>query len=224
MRKFSAHTEPWGNFLDVKICQTPLHPAQLFRRSVLLSSVTDPYNIFEKKYEVTRKILLQLIPAQPRLSVITKSALVVRDIDLLQQIPACEVAFSFSTADETLRRLLEPYASSVEEKTDALRRLHEAGIRTAVMAAPLLPELSNWQEIIEKTAPFTDVYRFDGLNMHGPLRTRRIMDFIDVHYPHLLPLYARIYVEGDGSYFRQLAAQIRAYCAARARRAEIFFG
>jgi len=223
MRKFSAHSEPWGNFLDVKLCQTPLRPSQIFRRNILLSSVTDPYNIFEKKYEITRSLLRQLIAAEAHICVITKSSLVVRDIDLLSQARSCEVHLSFSTADENLRRLLEPYASSVADKVDALRQLHQAGISTTIMAAPLLPAISDWRQIVETTRPFTDFYRFDGLNLRTPAQ-KRVLDFIDTHYPQFLSLYGKIYVQEDASYYKELAGEIRAYCQAQAIKAEIFFG
>ena len=61
MRKFSGHSEEWGEFLDVKQCETPLKPAKLFRTNVMLSSVTDPYNAYEKEYGLTRKLLKQLV-------------------------------------------------------------------------------------------------------------------------------------------------------------------
>ena len=223
MRKFTAHTEPWGDFLDVKLCDRPLHPAQLFHQHIMLSSVTDAYNCFEKKYEVTRRILRQLVQCQAYVSVLTKSALVVRDIDLLTQLPACEVAFSFSTADETLRQELEPGASPVAERVDALKTLHEAGLQTAVMAAPLLPGVSDFKQIVDACAPYTKSFRFDSLNMRTTFQ-HKLMDFIDVNYPHLLPLYNDIYLRGDRTYWHKLACEITDYCAARGVEAEIFFG
>lgn len=222
MRKFSSHTEPWGHFLDVKMCSAPLPVAKIFRRNILLSSVTDPYNVFEKRYEITRRLLRELVAAEAHIRVITKSSLAVRDIDLFRAAKNCEVTFSFSTVDESLRAQLEPYASPVEERIDALRQVHAAGIKTAVMAAPLLPELSDWKAIITATAGAADAYRFDGLNLKTPCQ-KRVMDFIDAHYPHLLPLYGQIYMQGDNTYYRNLAHEIRTYCDAGAIAADIFF-
>ncbi len=221
MRKFTGHAEPWGEFLDVKLCQTPLPAAKLFGRRVLLSSVTDPYNPFEKKYEVTRGLLKQLVPCRAQVSILTKSALVVRDMDLLTQLPGCEVAFSFSTADERVRQLLEPGASPVAERVRALTQLRAAGISTAVMAAPLLPGISDWKEIVDICAPVTDVFRFDSLNMR-PSFQHKLMDFIDVYYPHLLPLYNEIYLQGKHTYWQKLTREIETYTAARGIYAEIY--
>ena len=223
MRKFSAHQEPWGDFLDVKLCSTPLHPSQLFHQHVMLSSVTDPYNPFEKKYEITRNILKQLVHCQAYVSVLTKSALVVRDIDLLKKLPNCNVTFSFSTADEKVRELIEPGTSSTEEKINALKELQQSCIPTAIMAAPLLPGISDWKEIVERTAPHVGSFLFDSLNMRATFQ-RKLMDFIDVHYPHLLPLYNEIYLQGKRTYWHRLQQEIETYGKENKLDVEVFFG
>lgn len=223
MRKFTAHTEPWGEFLDVKLCEHPLHPSQLFHQHVMLSSVTDAYNPFEKKYEITHRILQQLVECQAYVSVLTKSALVTRDTDLFKQLPGCEVAFSFSTVDETVRQLVEPGASSVQERLDALKTVHKAGLPTAVMAAPLLPGISDFKAIVRAAAPYTRTFRFDSLNMRSTFQ-HKLMDFIDVHYPHLLPLYNEIYLQGKRTYWHELEQEILAFCKEQGVEAEIFFG
>ncbi len=223
MRKFNAHTEPWGEFLDVKLCHTPLHPGQLFHQHVMLSSVTDAYNPFEKKYELTRRILQQLVACQAYVSVLTKSALVTRDIDLFKQLPGCEVAFSFSTVDETVRQLIEPGASAVQERLNALKTVHEAGLPTAVMAAPLLPGISDFKAIVKAAMPYTRTFRFDSLNMRVTFQ-HKLMDFIDVHYPHLLPLYNEIYLQGKRTYWQELEQEIKDFCHTQGVEAETFFG
>ncbi len=221
MRKFTGHTEPWGEFLDVKLCASPLPARQLFGQQVLLSSVTDPYNPFEQKYQLTRRILTQLVQCQACVSILTKSALVVRDIDLLKQLPACEVGFSFSTADEIIRQQLEPGASSVAARVQALKTVHEAGLATAVMAAPLLPGISDWKRIVEVCLPYTRSFRFDSLNMR-PSFQHKLMDFIEVNYPHLLPLYNEIYLQGKRTYWEQLAKDIQNYAATHHLDVEIY--
>lgn len=223
MRKFTGHKEPWGDFLDVKLCQTPLHPAQLFHQHVMLSSVTDAYNPFEEKYQLTRRLLQQLVQCQAYVSILTKSDLVVRDIDLLRQLPGCEVAFSFSTVDETLRKQLEPGACPVQARLKALQAVQQAGLPTAVMAAPLLPGISRVEDIVHATRPFTKNFRFDSLNIRSDFQ-HELMDFIDVHYPHLLPLYNDIYLRSNRAYWHKLAEKINKLCAQYALQAELFFG
>ena len=211
MRKFTGHTEKWGDFLDVKLAEKRLTPAQLFHTQVLLSSVTDPYNPYEKIYNCTRSVLTQLLNAQAYVTILTKSSLVLRDLDLLKQLPRCQVSFSFSTAAEPLRQQLEPRASSVQERIEALRILHENQISTGVMIAPILPQLTDWENILEKTKPYTSFYRFDRLNIRSFLLPR-IMDFIEINYPKLFSLYTDIFVKEQSSYYPQLAQQIRHFC------------
>lgn len=222
MRKFTGHPEEWGEFLDVKTCEVPLPPAKLFRTRVMLSSVTDPYNPYEKQFQLTRKLLKQLQFCQAYVYILTKSALVLRDLDILKQMPGAEVAFSFSGADERFRQLAEPGTSTVEEKINALKTLHENGIKTAVMAAPIMPGITDWKNIVSATRPYTGRYGFDSLNMR-PAYQKKVMAFVGTHYPHLLPLYADIYLKEETSYWNKLEQEIMQYCQAENIPAEVYF-
>ncbi len=222
MRKFTGHPEEWGEFLDVKTCAVPLRPAKLFRTRVMLSSVTDPYNPYEKQYELTRRLLKELAFSQARTFILTKSALVVRDMDILKQMPGAEVALSFSSTDEHFRQIAEPGASSVQEKINALKMLHENGIKTAVMAAPLLPGISDWKAIISATHPYTDRYAFDSLNMR-PAYQKKVISFVTQHYPHLISLYTDIYLKEEFSYWEKLEQEILLYCQEQNIPAEVYF-
>ncbi len=223
MRKFTGHPEEWGEFLDVKTCPVPLRPAKLFRTRVMLSSVTDPYNPYEKQYELTRSLLKQLIFCQAQVFILTKSPLVLRDIDLFKQIPSCRVTFSFSSTDETFRQQAEPGAGTVEEKINALKTLHEAGISTGVMVAPIFPGITNWKEILHRTRPYTAQYTFDSLNMR-PAYQRKVLEFVARYYPKHLPLYSDIFVkEIRPDYWIKLEEEIRAFCQENNISAETFF-
>lgn len=107
MKRFTGHTEQWGSFVDIKINAPDLIPEGINKyreKSIIISSVTDPYQPIEREYKITRKILKRLIPLQPHLDLITKSDLVVRDIDLFKQFKDCMVTLSFSVTDEKLRK------------------------------------------------------------------------------------------------------------------------
>lgn len=223
MQKFTNHREPWGQFIDVKQCDKKLSPRQLFHQSVLLSSVTDPYNCVEKKYEVTRRLLEQLVHCQAYVTILTKSALVTRDIALLKQLPQCEVILSFSTVDETLRKRIEPGTSTIQEKISALKALHQADIDTAVMAAPLLPGISDWKAIVEHTAPYVKRFQFDSLNMRKTLEPK-LFKFVGTYYPHLLTLYREIYKKDNQDYWEQLSTEILQFCTTNQIQGEVFFG
>ena len=110
----------------------------------------------------------------------------------------------------------------MEEKINALKTLHENGIKTAVMAAPLLPGISDWKAIIEATRPYTDRYGFDSLNMR-PAYQKKVMSFVAEHYPHLLSLYADIYLKEENSYWVKLEQEILHYCRTANIPAEVYF-
>lgn len=222
MRKVTGHAEPWGSFVDIKMTQTPLKPAVLFHKHVLLCSATDPYNFCEKDHQVTRNTLKQLVYAQACVSILTKSSLVVRDIDLFKQMYQCEVGFSFSCVDEHLRQQVEPGASSIQERLEALQLIHQAGLSTAVMAAPLLPGISDWKAIVAATRPYTDTYRFDKLNLR-PGFQKKFISFVAEHYPQALPLYSEIYLHENTVYWQQLKNEIQAYAADQGLKVEVFF-
>src|SRR5699024_2195827 len=83
MKRFTSHNENWGGFLDVKKCDSKINSRILSGKRVFLSSVTDCYNPFERRYGVTRKILEQLIGVDCVINISTKSSLILRDVDLL---------------------------------------------------------------------------------------------------------------------------------------------
>lgn len=83
MKRFSGHTEKWGDFIDIKTCEKPIDLHKIKGKTVFLSSVTDCYNGYEEKYGITRSILKQLVEAEAQITISTKSSLILRDIDLL---------------------------------------------------------------------------------------------------------------------------------------------
>jgi DNA repair photolyase len=142
MKRFTGHREPWGEFVDVKINAPDLLRKEINRKSpgrVWISGVCDPYQPIEKTYELTRKCLEILAGCGWPITVQTKSPLVLRDIDLLARNANIEVGLSIATADDEMRKLFEPDAPSIKERVKALGELHQAGIRTYAMIAPMLP-------------------------------------------------------------------------------------
>lgn len=213
MKRFSGHAESWGSFVDAKINAPTLIPersAKYSGKSVFLSSVTDPYLPLEKSYRLTRDILQRLIPLKPALGILTKSALVVRDIDLLLQFERCDVGITITSLDETLRKKIEPGTSSVTQKIDALKELNKAGLRTYVFIGPILPFLTDWKAIIEATKEYADEYLFENLNMHGSIASD-IHSFLNAHYPSLSARYREIYSPSSG-YWQVEEQNIADYC------------
>ena len=142
MRRFSGHKEPWGEFADVKINAPDLLRKEIGKKppgKVWISGVCDPYQPIEKKYELTRKCLEILVGCGWPITVQTKSPLVLRDMDLFTRNANTEVGLSIATADDDIRRLFEPNAPSTNARVKTLGELHQAGVRTYAMIAPMLP-------------------------------------------------------------------------------------
>lgn len=118
---------------------------------IMLSGNTDCYQPAERKFQVTRKLLQVLLDFRHPVGIITKNALVLRDLDILKELNAMDlvhVTISFTSMQEDLRRVLEPRTSSVQAKLKAIETLSAAGIPVHVMMAPLIPSI-NSHEIFE---------------------------------------------------------------------------
>ena len=210
MKRFSGHNEAWGEFIDIKLCEKPINIKKIAGKSVFLSSVTDCYNEYEAKYGITRKILEQLVYADCQLSISTKSKLILRDIDLLKQCKNLKVSMSVNTLDENFKNDMDR-ASSIQDRLDTLKELHQNGIHTVLFMSPIFPEITDFKAIIEKSRDFVDEYWFENLNLRGSYK-QVILSYINAKYPHLGGLYNKIFVKGDKSYWIDLSVEIEDFC------------
>ena len=142
MKRFTGHLEPWGEFIDVKVNAPSLLKRQLKRAKqgvVALSTVTDPYQPIERKYQLTRMCLEALLEAQFSVNLLTRSPLCLRDIDLLKQFKNIEVGFSVTTHDEGIKKIFEPYSPTIHSRVKALETLRREKIPTYAFIGPMLP-------------------------------------------------------------------------------------
>jgi DNA repair photolyase len=134
--------DTWGYWVDVKEnalnvfrrMRTPLRD-----KTIYMSSVTDPYQPIERKLELVRGLLEELVRHQPRLVVQTRSQLVTRDIDLLSQLDHVQVNMTVTTDSERVRRAFEPHCSTNRKRLDAIAAVERSGIECAITMTPLLP-------------------------------------------------------------------------------------
>lgn len=231
MRGVTGHEEAWGEFLDAKDFDT----ASLVKfaglrggERVFMSSVTDCYNPYEAQFGATRKVLEALAGSDVNLQILTKSSLVMRDIDLLQTMPNVRVGVSLSVIDESLRRMLEPRASPVAARIAAIKKLRAAGVKTYIFVAPIFPQITPVFDIISRYGDVADEIWFDRLNLYPNFRDK-ILAFIGRNFPEILPLYKQIYLFGDDGYFERLAGEIRLaaqekFGSESGERVKVFFG
>ena len=115
-------------------------------RVIAIGTNTDPYQPIEKEWRLMRQILEVLNRANHPVAIVTKSALVMRDIDILKDMAAknlVRVGVSVTTLDRKLARTMEPRAATPPRRLEAIQALNEAGIRTAIMVAPIIPALND---------------------------------------------------------------------------------
>ncbi|KYH33328.1 SPL family radical SAM protein [Neomoorella mulderi] len=190
MARFSGCQEKWGFFVQVKTNFVEVLAAQLRRPKkgkVMLASVTDAYQAIERKYGLTRRCLELLTRSGLEVSILTKSDLVIRDVELLRAMPAAEVGFTITTLDDKLAGVLEPGAPSPSRRLAALEKLAGAGIKTWVFVAPVIPGLTDAPEdlaAITKAAGMAGAREvdFDPLNFY-PGAVAGIKGLIARHWP-----------------------------------------
>jgi len=209
MKRFTGHDEPWGHFLDVKINAPEVLAKELSRKPkrgvVLLGSVTDAYQPVEQKYRITRTILKILLQHDFPVSVLTKSNLVVRDLDLFKQFSQCEVGLTVTTTEQGIARNFEPHSSTPKQRIEALDTLHRSGITTYAFIGPILPELTDLEAIFAAISGKVDFVMAESLNLRCG-NWENIQDLLKNKYPHLLSLYQSRFPR---TYWTQVEKELR---------------
>ncbi|GHU70282.1 radical SAM mobile pair protein B [Spirochaetia bacterium] len=199
MSRFTGHgNEKWGDYMDIKDGY-PIPRLEKFEgKSILFGSATDPYNPLEKKYQKTRELLKVFAESRVkvRVEILTKSALVKRDLDLLTRIPNIRVGISLSTTDADFARIIERHAPSPQERIDTMRVLHEAGIPVYAFISPIFPFFSDWKAVVSRAEKYADEICFENLNLRGGYK-KRVLDIIRDKYPEKQGDFERIYTDKE---------------------------
>src|SRR5215470_16451055 len=181
-----------------KVLESQLARPGYLCKSITLGANTDPYQPVERRMKVTRSILEVLARTRHPVAIITKHALVLRDLDLLAEMARdglVSVAVSVTTLDTELKRVMEPRAASPQARLRTLAALSAAGVPTSVMAAPMIPALNDHEleAILEAAAAagarwagyvllrlpheIKDLFR-EWLSEHYPDRAAHVMSLI----------------------------------------------
>ncbi len=210
MKRFTGHTELWGTFLDVKNWQEIKNPKKYAGKELFFGSVTDPYLPQEETYRRTRALLEQLQGSGVKLSIQTKSDLVLRDLDLIRTFSNVRVGFSINTLDEAFKNDMDG-AVSIERRLKAMKALHDTGIRTTCFISPIFPGITDVEEIVSRVKAQCNLIWLENLNLRDGSYRAVIMDYIRKKHPDLLPLYQEIYQHKSRLYWEGLDAELREY-------------
>lgn len=153
----------WGRYLDVKV-----NAAEVLRREVAEAApgivrmspiLTDPYQPAERRYRISRQCLEVLAERAFVPAILTRCALVTRDLDVLSRFRVAAVGFTIPTDDDAIRARFEPGADPIEERLEALRACHAAGLWTFAVVQPVLPMTP--ERLVELVAPWVRAVRVD---------------------------------------------------------------
>lgn len=230
MKRFSNRHEPWGQFVDIKVNAPEVLAHQLRRpapASVHLSSVTDPYQPLERRCRLTRRCLEELTNHQQlEVSILTKSDLALRDIDLFKRIGNCCVGFTVTSAKEEIAGIFEPMAPPPSRRLAALRRLAEEGVETLAFFGPILPYFSDTDDAIEEIfQSFAEakVGRViaDKMNFYPSVKAR-VLSLLRRRYPEALGSVEEA-LRYEDAYAQELRARVEHWAASFGLPCEVIF-
>jgi DNA repair photolyase len=191
MKRFTGHTEKWGTFADVRInigevLKRQLQSSRFKGQQIYIGTVTDPYQPIEARYGLTRGILRVLLSHENPVSILTKSDMVLRDLDLLKGFKEIDVNFTIATFDEEWKSLAEPNSPTVRQRLLAAKKLVGEGIPVIAMMGPYWPISTDPEALFGKfkeagiSYVFTESFNTTGGNWTGVERVLR------KHYPQFL--------------------------------------
>ncbi|HCF62691.1 MAG TPA: radical SAM protein [Myxococcales bacterium] len=199
-----------------------LRHAKVYEHGISFGSATDPYQPAEHRFRLTRRLLEGLLPFRGfSLSIVTKSALVERDVELLAELASrheLAVLFSCMTTDPVLQRALEPRASAPERRLQAMARLSAAGVHTELLVAPLMPGLNDGEEALgrlcRRAREAGAVSVFGQALFLFEASRRRFFSWLEQHRPELTEPYRRAFARS-----RELDREVRDELSDRLTRA-----
>ncbi len=170
--------------LDEELARRTYRP-----RIIHLGANTDPYQPVERRLGLTRALLERFLHYRHPVTVLTKGALIERDVDVLAELARkrlTRVAFSLTTLDDRMKRTLEPRAASAHARLRAMRLLADAGVPVSVMVAPVIPKLTDHElENILHEARQAGATRAGWILLRLPLEVEPLMrEWLEAHHPH----------------------------------------
>ncbi len=138
-------------------------------QTIYMGYQTDPYQPCEAEYHQTSKVLELFLQKGYSASILSKSDLVVRDIDILKKMDDAAVSLSVAFNDNQTRKRFEANTMDTEKRIEALRKLKEAGVRTGALVCPVIPYITDAIELIDMLAPYTDTIWIYGLSVNDRL-------------------------------------------------------
>jgi DNA repair photolyase len=195
----------WGTRLRAKVNAPAVLRRELSRPSwrnehVAIGTATDPYQAIEGRYRITRGIISELARAATPAHLITRSPLIVRDLDVLTALAGAaefSVCVSVPTLDATLAHRIEPTVAPPKQRLRAVRKLADAGIRVGVAIAPVLPHLTDdradLEAVVTAAADAGASFAWHGVLNLGDVTRDAFFNYLAAEQPHLIATYREMY-------------------------------
>ena len=153
-------------------------------QKIYMGYYTDPYQPSEVEFRQTRKVLKLFLENGFSASILTKSDLVVRDIDVLQEMDNASVSVSVAFNDNNTRLQFEANTIDTGDRIAALRKLREAGIQTSALICPVIPYITDVIPLIDLLDPYTDVIWIYGLSMNArsDRNWQNVQGILNIHF------------------------------------------
>ena len=212
LKDWTGHEdEQWGEYVDVKYWEplTDKQKSKLKGKSVFISSATDPYQPLELTYERTRELLKELVGVGMDVTIVTKSSMAVRDLDLFKKLDAT-VAFSINTLDEGFRLDMDN-SFYIVQKIEAMKYLHEKGVHTVCFISPIFPGITNVPEIIEAVTGKCDAVWIEHLVLNGDYKGP-VLYYVKTRYPGYYQYYDEIFNKGNLDLWWQFDDYMESWC------------
>lgn len=197
IKRFTKHSENWGDFVDARLniadrVAKEIKSLKNTSDTVYIGTVTDPYQPVEKKYKLTRSIIENLIGVKNPISILTKSDLVLRDIDVIKKLDHPDINITINNLDENWTRLTEPGSSSVTSRLEAIKKLRAENITVYAMLGPWWPIISDAETILLalKKVGVNAVFS-ESVNVTGGNWTD-VEQVLKKYYPNLLPTFQNV--------------------------------
>lgn len=175
-------------------------------QTVYIGYHTDPYQPCEAEFHQTRKVLELLIEKEFSASILTKSDLVVRDIDILKEMKSAAVSVSVAFNDNRTRQLFEANTMATEKRIEALHQLKEAGVRTGALVCPVIPYITDAIQLIDRLIPYTDEIWVYGLSINDRSGQNwlNIQKILNSKFPEIVEQIESVMFSKEHIYWEQL--------------------
>jgi DNA repair photolyase len=208
---YASESRTWGTYVEHRKFESYAIKRGTGSKRLMFSSATDAYQPVEKIVRETRTVLEAIVEADLTVSILTKSDLVLRDLDLFSRMKNVEIGMSIAVEDADAA-WLEPGATPPSKRLEALKILKAAGIRTYAFVSPIIPGITDVKSWTLRLKDAVDYLMFDRLNVSDPRNHLAIRRAIEQNRPDILSLFDRS-MQKSRAVYEELRNQIVELCA-----------